>query len=295
MSFAGFREARLPGARPDVEIFARIGGEGPPLLLLHGYPQTHLTWRKVAPLLAGRFTVICADLRGYGASSAPADDAEHVTYSKREMARDMAAAMASLGHERFRVAGHDRGARAAYRMALDLPERVARMAAVEIAPTYAYWREFDADAALKLWHWTFLAQPAPLPETMLGGDPRAVLAHFLSRWSRSGTLDHVSDALDAYADAFAARLPFSCADYRAGATIDRALDEADVDAGRTIAAPSLLIAGAHGFPARLGDPAALWRDLAPNIAVAPVESGHFAPEEAPDAVAAALTDFMEAA
>lgn len=292
--FENFRSETLPGARDDVSIHARVGGEGPPLLLLHGFPQTHLTWRRVAPILARRFTVVCADLRGYGGSSAPEDDTEHLTYSKREMARDMIAAMRGLGHDRFRLAGHDRGGRVAYRMALDAPEAVERLAVVEMAPTAMYWRAFDADVSLKVWHWIFLAQPAPIPERLIAPNARFMLERWLAGWSRDGNLDHVADVIDAYEENFSSRLPTLCADYRAGATVDRRLDEADIAAGRTIAAPSLLIAGAHGFPSKLGDPAEMWRPFAPDIAVAGVPSGHFAPEEAPEEVAAALIAFMEA-
>lgn len=290
--FPGFREARLPGA--GAEIFARIGGEGPPLLLLHGFPQTHVAWRHVAPALAQSHTVVAADLRGYGLSDAPPDDAGHDAYSKRTMARDMAAAMASLGFDRFAVAGHDRGGRVAYRMALDAPEAVARLAVLEIAPTLSYWRAFDR-MGLKAWHWAFLAQPAPLPERLIGGDPAFFLETMLARWSRDGDLGAFADgALDAYRAALTPpqRVAAYCADYRAGATVDRDHDEADLAAGRTIAAPMLLIAGTRGFPAASGDALAHWRAFAPGVRGVTVDCGHFPAEEAPQAVTAALRDFL---
>jgi haloacetate dehalogenase len=287
-AWADFRALRLPGARPDVEIFARMGGEGPPLLLLHGYPQTHLAWRRVAPRLAERFTVVVADLRGYGDSSAPTDDGE--AYSKRAMGADMVAAMASLGFGRFHVAGHDRGGRVAYRLALDMPQVVDRLAVLEIAPTLAMWEAFDARMAHRAYHWTFLAQPAPFPERLIGGDPVFHLEWSLRTWSKAKSLDCFDGALEGYRASFSQgpRIAAFCADYRAGYGLDRAADEADLAAGRTIAAPTLLVAGAGGFPAATGDPAAHWRRFAPDFRAVMVECGHFPMEEAPDATTAAL-------
>lgn len=292
--FKGFQEQRLPG--DSCAIFARVGGEGPPLLLLHGFPQTHLAWRRVAPALARRFTVVAADLRGYGASGAPPDAPGHAPYSKRTMARDMVNAMRALGFERFRVAGHDRGGRVAYRMALDAPERVEKLAVLEIAPTAHYWRAFGAEMATKAYHWTFLAQPAPLPEKLIGGDPRFFLDWTLSGWTKCRTLRPFEDgALQAYHAALtpAGRVAAYCADYRAGATCDRAHDEADLAAGRRIAAPTLLIHGSRGFPATSGDPVAHWRDFCDDLRAVEVDCGHFPMEEAPEATAAALLGFME--
>ena len=288
-AFAGFRTVRLPGARADVTLHARIGGEGPPVLLLHGYPQTHLAWRHVAPRLAARFTVVVPDLRGYGASSAPADDAGHTVYAKSAMAADMVAAMASLGFARFALAGHDRGGRVAYRLALEHAEAVTALALLEIVPTAEHWRAFDAAMALKSYHWAFLAQPAPMPERLIGADPAFYLDYTLASWTRCKTLAPFADgALEAYRAAFAPRVAAFCADYRAGATTDRAADEADLAAGRSIAAPALLIAGEHGFPAATGDPAARWQGLAPGLTAVTVACGHFPAEEAPEPVAAAL-------
>jgi haloacetate dehalogenase len=288
--WAGFRTLRLPGARADVAIHARVGGDGAPLLLLHGYPQTHEAWRLVAPRLTDRFTVVAADLRGYGDSSAPADDPAHDTYSKRAMGADMVAAMAALGFPRFHVAGHDRGGRVAYRLALDRPEVVERLAVLEIAPTVAMWEAFDARLAHRAYHWTFLAQPAPLPERLIGGDPTFHLEHTLRGWTKAKALEVFGAALPRYRAAFAqpARIAAFCADYRAGFGPDRAADEADRAAGRAIAAPTLLVAGTGGFPAATGDPAAHWRAFAPDLTVATVDCGHFPMEEDPDATTAAL-------
>jgi haloacetate dehalogenase len=207
------------------------------------------------------------------------------------MAADMVAAMASLGHTRFALAGHDRGGRVACRLALEHPARVASVAFLEIVPTAEQWRAFDAALALKSYHWTFLAQPAPMPERLIAGDPAGYLDHTLASWTRCGTLAPFADgALDAYRAAFAPRVAAFCADYRAGATTDRAADEADEAAGRTITAPALLIAGRRGFPAATGDPAARWQRLAPGLRALGADCGHFPAEEAPEAVAAALLD-----
>ena len=294
--FEGFAEARLPGARPDVEIFARIGGEGPPLLLLHGYPQTHVAWRLVAPVLAQRFRVVVADLRGYGLSAAPADDAQHTVYAKRAMAEDMQRAMASLGFDRFAVAGHDRGGRVAYRLALDAPETVERLAVLEIAPTLQMWRAFDADMAMRAYHWTFLAQPAPVPERMIMAQPEAYLDHTLRSWTLDGTLRPFEDdgALDHYRAAFgvARRIAAFCADYRAGAGLDLSLDASDLQEGATILCPTLLICGRRGFPAQAGAPEDLWSPFAPDFRAEFVECGHFPMEEAPVETAAALLRFF---
>lgn len=296
MSLPGFQDARLPGA-DGVEIAASVGGSGPPALLLHGFPQTRLAWRRVAPRLAERFTVVAADLRGYGDSGAPDDDAGHTVYAKRAMAADMVAAMAHLGFDRFAVAGHDRGGRVAYRMALDHPAVVTRLAALEMAPTALYWRGFDAKTALAVWHWPFLAQPAPLPERLIGAEPTFLLETLLRDWSRDKTLDAFADALPDYHAAFAAprRIAAFCADYRAGATTDWAHDEADLAAGRGLAAPTLLIASAAGMvdAATGGAPGEAWRAFAADFRAVTVDCGHFPAEEAPDATAAALAAFFE--
>ncbi|MFN3614536.1 MAG: alpha/beta fold hydrolase [Rubrimonas sp.] len=297
-AFKGFRDMRLQGA--GAAIFARVGGEGPPLLLLHGFPQTHFAWRHVAARLAKDFTLVCADLRGYGASGAPPDDAAHTAYSKRVMAADMIAAMDQLGFRRFHVAGHDRGGRVAYRMALDAPEAVDRLAVLEIAPTAHYWRAFGPDMAMKAWHWTFLAQPAPLPERLISANPGFFIDSLHAAWARDGNLRPFEDgAFAAYHAALTApgRIAAYCADYRAGATTDRAMDEADLAAGRRIAAPTLVIAGTRGFPAVAtgGDPAKPWRDFCDDLRAVTVDCGHFPAEEAPDATAAALRDFFRGA
>ena len=192
--FPGFAAARVAGD-DDCEIFLRTGGAGPPLLLLHGYPQTHVCWHRIAPDLARRFTLVIPDLRGYGASSAPEPDAAHLVYSKRAMARDMVAVMAGLGHARFAVMGHDRGARVAYRLALDTPAAVTALAPLDILPTAEVWARLTAESAIGSYHWQFLAQPAPLPETLIGGDPAYYVRHTLASWTRPRDLSPFDDAL----------------------------------------------------------------------------------------------------
>ena len=181
--FEGFSEHRI--ATPGADIFALTGGEGPPLLLLHGYPQNHVMWHRVAPRLAASFSLVIPDLRGYGDSAGPAPDAQHLNYSKRTMAADMIELMTALGHPRFSIAGHDRGGRVAYRLALDHPDRVVRLAVLDILPTFEVWQRMNKDAAMRSYHWLFLAQPAPLPEHLIGLDPDFYLRHLLNRWAGS--------------------------------------------------------------------------------------------------------------
>jgi haloacetate dehalogenase len=277
----------------DAELYLRLGGDGPPLLLLHGYPQTHLAWHRVAPLLARDFTLIIPDLRGYGASSGPAPDPDHHNYSKRVMAEDMVALMAKLGHERFAVAGHDRGGRVGYRLCLDHPERVTRFAALDIVPTLNTWESMGADAALNTYHWQFLAVSAPVPERLIGGDPDFFFTHLLERWAgRPDALD--PEAVRAYLAQFhnPVTIAATCADYRAGASIDRAHDRADRDAGRKIACPLLVIWGRRYLTAKDPSPLHTWRDWAEDAREVALDCGHFVAEEEPGPCADALRDFF---
>jgi haloacetate dehalogenase len=290
--FAGFAAQEF--ALGEATIFARIGGSGPPLLLLHGYPQSHRMWARVATLLADKFTLVAPDLRGYGASSAP-ESRDGERYTKRVMAKDVIAVMAALGHERFAVAGHDRGGRVAYRLALDHPDRVTKIAVLDIVPTGEMWAGMDAGRAMAVYHWMFLAQPAPLPETLIDAAPLAYLNHTLASWTGDKSLaPFAPEALDAYRAAFRepARVHAMCEDYRAGATIDRALDDSDRAAGRRIEAPLLALWGTKGIPAKGEAPLDVWRRWAHDVAGEGIESGHFLPEEAPDATAAALAKFF---
>jgi haloacetate dehalogenase len=288
---------RHDATAPDgTRIAVRTAGEGPPLVLLHGFPENHRCWLPVLPRLAERFRCILPDLRGYGDSDAPADDAGHETYSKRRMAGDVVAVLDALGIGRAHVAGHDRGARVAYRLALDHPDRVDRLAILEVVPTVAFWDAWGADLAMSAYHWTFLAQPAPLPERMIGADPAAWIDWTLASWTRAKTLDAFApDALESYRAQAAdpAKLAAMCADYRAGYHVDRGIDAGDRDAGRRITAPMLFVWARGGFPARTGDAASIWRGWAEDVSDVAVECGHFAMEEAPGPVGEALAGFFE--
>ena len=290
--FAHFAVHEVPLG--EATIFARVGGEGPPLLLLHGYPQSSLMWARVAEKLAARFTVVAADLRGYGRSSVPPSQ-NGERYSKRAMAEDAVALMAALGFERFGVAGHDRGGRVAYRLALDHPERLTKIAVLDIVPTSEMWAGMDAERANGVYHWMFLAQPEPLPETLIAGAAVFYLEHTLKSWTGDRSLNSFTpEALDAYRAAVRdpARIHAMCEDYRAGATIDRALDEADRAAGRKIATPLLALWGAKGIPAQGESPLDVWRRWALDVSGRGLDSGHFLPEEAPEATAEALAAFF---
>jgi haloacetate dehalogenase len=279
-------------------INVRCIGAGPALLLLHGFPQTLLMWRDVAPLLAARYTVVCADLRGYGGSSCPPSTADHMPYSKRAMARDMVAVMAALGHDRFAVAGHDRGGRVAYRAALDYPGTVAKLALLDVLPLDAVWDRADARFALGFWPWSLLAQPEPLPERLIGSAPDAVVANALGgNWGTPG--ETFSDAVrSAYVAPLrdADHVHAICEEYRAAATLDRDHDAADRKAGRRIACPVLALWSRSGplssWYREDGGPLSLWRDLADNVNGWPVDGGHFFAEEHPQSTAATLATFF---
>ena len=288
--FEGFTERRI--ATSGAEIHAVVGGDGPPLALLHGYPQTHVMWHRVAPRLAEAFTVVAPDLRGYGRSSKPPGGEGSVNYAKRAMARDVVDVMAALGHDRFLLAGHDRGGRVAYRLALDHPERVQRLATLDIMPTLEQFERMDRRGALGAFHWFLLAQPSPLPERLIGGDPVQFLHDLLSRWSGAES-PFAPEAMADYERSFRdpETVRATCDDYRAGATIDCDLDAADRDAGRRIACPMLALWGDRG-----GDRRAVmmevWERWATDVRGAAIPCGHFLPEEAPSETAAALLDFF---
>ena len=274
-----------------VDIAYRMAGNGPPLLLLHGFPQTNFMWHKIAPALAADFTVIAADLRGYGDSSKPPTDPDHSTYSKRAMATDMVALMASLGHASFAVAGHDRGGRVAHRMARDHPNVVTRLAVLDIAPTASMYGQTDMRFATAYYHWFFLIQPAPLPEKMIGADPEFYLRNKGAHWGR--TEGAFTEA--AFADYLRCfRQPETihamCEDYRAAATIDLQHDAAD--AGKKLVMPILALWGDSGFVGSAYDVLAEWRAVAQDVSGHAVPGGHYLPEEAPQETLAALQDFF---
>jgi haloacetate dehalogenase len=292
--FEGFKLRLIDTGEAVIRV--RYGGKGPPLLLLHGHPQTHAMWHKIAPRLAQDFTVVAADLRGYGDSSKPPTTPDHEPYSKRAMGRDQLEVMRQLGFERFFVAGHDRGGRCAYRMALDYPEQVLKLAVLDIIPTGEHFRLTNMAFALGYWHWFFLAQPFDLPERMIGADP----AHFYFHYRASGGLSTADkpgyfspEALEDYLRCVRnpATIHAMCEDYRAGATFDFRLDEADRGKKR-ISCPTLALWAARGKLGDWYDVLAVWRDWAGQVEGRALDCGHHMAEEAPDETYTALYNFF---
>ena len=288
--FEGFAKKRARVSAGEINLVS--GGAGAPLLLLHGYPQTHAMWHKIAPVLAKSFTVVCADLRGYGDSVKPPSADNHAPYSKRAMAQDQVEAMAALGFSRFGVAGHDRGGRVAHRLALDHPDKVGKIAVLDICPTHAMYAGADKDFATAYYHWFFLIQKAPLPERLIGADPKFYLETKLGQWGRDSgafTPEAKAEYLRCFSDP--TTIHATCEDYRAAASIDLKHDEADMQ--HKIAAPLLALWGAKGFVGRRYDVLAEWRKRALDVRGEAVPSGHFLPEEAPAETAAALLAFFK--
>ena len=279
--FPGF-VSRFVEVEPDVRIHAVIGGAGPPLLLLHGHPQTHAIWHRVAPVLAERFTVVACDLRGYGDSSKPSGGERHRRYGKRVMASDMTRAMAKLGFDRFHVMAHDRGARVAHRLAMDSPDAVQAMVLLDIAPTLAMYEQTNQVFATAYWHWFFLIQPAPLPERLIQSDPAGYVRHVMNR--SAGLTPFDPRALAEYERCMA--LPGAahalCEDYRASAGIDLDLDRADRDSGRRLVMPVLVLWGEQGVIQRCFSPLDEWRRVAERVEGRSLHCGHYIPEEAPE-------------
>jgi haloacetate dehalogenase len=277
-------------------VRGRVAGSGLPVLLLHGYPQTHVMWHHVAPSLASSRTVVLADLRGYGGSAKPAGGLGHASYSKRAMAADQVGLMAALGFEHFAAIGHDRGARVVHRMCLDFPERVERAAVLDIVPTRHVLATADVDFGLAYEHWFFLAQPADFPERLIGRDPEFYLRAKLARWAAPGHRFHAG-AMDEYVRHFRdpAAVAASCEDYRAAVSIDREHDERSHAAGERVRCPLLALWGSAGFVGRHYDVATIWRDHVSDsglVHTVTVDSGHFVAEEAPAATLAALSRFL---
>jgi haloacetate dehalogenase len=294
--FAGFEACELPASRGTVH--AMVGGSGPPVLLLHGYPQSHLMWHAVAPLLADRHTVVASDLAGYGESFRPAPAPDHIPHSKRAMALDQVEAMAALGFDRFAVAGHDRGGRVGYRMALDHPARVARLAVLDIVPTGEAWRRADGAFARGYWHWSFLAQPAPLPERLIGGNPQAYFdLHVRAGMGLGAEPDrYPAEVMDAYRRMLddPGAVEATCEDYRAGASVDVAHDDADREAGREIGCPVLALWAARGaLPRFYRDVLQVWRPWAPDLGGEALDATHFLAEDRPEETAARLLAFLD--
>lgn len=287
--FDDFRDFRV--RVDDVEIFGLKGGRGRPLLLLHGYPQTHVMWHKVAPVLAEHFTVVAADLRGYGRSSKPEPVPGHSNYSKRAMAADMVEVMRQLGFDRFSVLAHDRGARVAHRMAMDAPHSVERMMLLDIAPTREMYAQTNQSFARAYWHWFFLIQPAPLPERLIEADPRGYWLRKCGAGS-AGLTPFTPAALDAYLSAFDApdAIAASCEDYRAAATID--IEHDDLDGGRKVTCPVRVLWGAQGVIESHFDCLSLWRERAEVVDGRALPGGHYLAEERPSEVVDEVLDFF---
>jgi haloacetate dehalogenase len=292
--FPGFAYRRIDTGEGELHVC--LGGSGPPLLLLHGYPQTHVAWHKVAGRLAERFTVVAPDLRGYGRSGCPPDDLDHKAYAKRTMAEDLAHVMRGLCFSRYLVMGHDRGARVAYRLALDKPECVARLVVLDIMTTWDEWQPEQRTTRHRIDHWAFLAQPAPIPETLIGKDPVGWLEGRLKRGTRSRTLDAFDPrALAAYGAGLSDRdrIHATCEDFRASASCDLTDDEADRRLGRRIMCPTLVLWGSSGSLAEVADPVALWRPWCVTVSGRAIDSGHFIPEENPEALLDAVLPFLD--
>jgi haloacetate dehalogenase len=292
--FDGFEQRMVDtGAAP---IFTRRAGSGPPVLLLHGFPETQLMWRAIAPLLARAHTVVCADLRGYGQSACPESTPDHAPYSKRALAADMVAVMERLGFRRFAVAGHDRGGRVAQRMALDAPDRVAALAVLDIIPVSEAWDRADDRLALAFWPWSLLAQPAPLPEIILARCADAIVADAATHWGDAQAIPPAVQKEYARVLQDEAHAHAICEEYRAGASIDREHDRQDLAAGRKIACPTLALwsdsgALAHWY-ADEGGPLAIWRRWCDDLRGSAVAGGHFFPEARPAETADALARFF---
>ena len=289
--FEGFEQTRIQTGGAAINLV--YGGQGPPVLLFHGYPQTHVMWHRIAPALAERFTVVVPDLRGYGDSSKPPAGDDHSGYSKRALAADGVEVMEALGFGRFAVVGHDRGARVGHRMALDYPERVTKLAALDIVPTHKVFATVDKDLAIAYYHWFFLSQPYDLPETLIGADPIYYLHKKLGQWG-TGLEKFDPEALAEYERCFSdpATIHASCEDYRAAATIDLVHDETDFG-NHKISCPLLLLWGGKAAMEKLYDVPETWRDYAGDIRGRPVDAGHFLAEEKPEEVQEELVTFLE--
>jgi haloacetate dehalogenase len=287
--FEGFERKSIKTTGATINVLT--GGQGSPVLLLHGYPQTHVMWHKVAPRLAQQFSVVAPDLRGYGDSSKPEDGENHFGYSKRATAQDQVEVMEQLGFTRFAVVGHDRGARVAHRLTRDYPDRVTKLAVLDILPTYTVYQNVNKTLATAYYHWFFLIQPAPFPETLIGNNAEFYLNSMLGRLKpQSITPEAFAEYLRCFSNP--ATIHATCEDYRAGATIDLTHDEVDLD--RKIICPVLALWGEKGFLHKRHDAVAVWQERAVDVRGKALPCGHFLPEEAPDETLAELQAFLSA-
>ena len=291
MIFGEKFEKQYINVAKNINIAICSKGAGPPLLLLHGYPQTGYMWHKIAPRLAEDFTVVVADLRGYGDSDKPTSSEDHAVYSKRAMATDMMAVMTALGHSQFFIAGHDRGGRVAHRLARDYPQAVTKLAVLDIAPTAMMYDTTDMHFATSYYHWFFLIQPAPFPETLIGSDPKFFLESKMQHWGKDRSAI-TNDAFDEYLRCFSNpdTIHASCEDYRASASIDLEHDAADV--GLKLDIPLLVLWGATAMVGNKYDMLCAWQEVATDVTGFAVPGGHYLPEESPDETYQALLDFF---
>ncbi len=280
--------------RSGVRLYGRVGGQGTPLLLLHGHPQSHVMWHRVAPKLAENFTVVMMDLRGYGDSGRPLSDASHAVYSKREVALDAIAVMKHHGFERFSVLSHDRGARVAHRLAADHPDAVQRLMLLDIAPTLAMYQNTSQAFATAYWHWFFLIQPPPLPEALITSDPARYVRSVMGK-RHAGITAFAPDALAEYERCaqIAGTAHSICEDYRASSSIDLDHDRADIAAGLKLPQPLRVLWGEHGTVAQCFDVMALWRERASNVTGRALPCGHYIAEEAPAELLAEAVQFFQ--
>lgn len=294
VSFPGFEAKTFSTDSEDgsIEISYLIGGNGPPLLLLHGFPQTKAIWSQVAPELARHFTVVAADLRGYGASSKPHGKSDHSTYSKRSMAADQHALMKSLGFNQFFLLGHDRGGRVSHRLAMDFPESVLRLMVLDISPTLTMYENTTMEFAKGYWHWFFLIQPEPVPENLIGANPEFWLKNHMGRHAGTGIFS--PDLWSEYlaGASHAESMHAMCEDYRAAASIDLIHDRSDRAAGKMLKMPLKVLWGEHGLVNQCFKPLEDWRVVAKDVAGKAVPSGHYIPEEIPDVLLAEAKEFF---
>jgi haloacetate dehalogenase len=284
ISFPGFEQKKIsvPSLDGPIEIAFQVGGSGPPLLLLHGFPQTKAIWQEVAPALASQFTVVVADLRGYGESSKPHGKPDHSSYSKRAMAADQHALMKALGYHQFSLLGHDRGGRVSHRLAVDFPESVLRLMVLDISPTLSMYENTSMEFAKGYWHWFFLIQTEPIPETMIGANPEFWLKKHMGRHAGMGIFspERWNEYLAGVSNPHS--LHAMCEDYRAAASIDLLHDREDRSAGKRLDIPIRVLWGEHGLVNKCFKPIEDWQKVAKNVTGKPLPCGHYIPEELPD-------------